>query len=77
MNNWPEYFRAHNYPGVKLGNHSLNCLMYVYADDLLVISNSTEGLQQFVDVIYKHAQEWKLKVMDTTKNKLKKFQICK
>ena len=51
--------------------------MYVYADDLLVISNSTEGLQQFVDVIYKHAQEWKLKVMDTTKNKLKKFQICK
>ena len=26
-----------------------------------VISNSPEGLQQFLDVIYKHAQEWKLK----------------
>ena len=27
-----------------------------------VISNSPEGLQQSVDVIYKHAQEWKFKV---------------
>ena len=26
-----------------------------------VISNSPEGLQQSLDVIYKHAQEWKLK----------------
>ena len=29
INDWPQYFRAHNCPGVKLGNHSLNCLMYV------------------------------------------------
>ena len=29
------------------------------------------------DRIYKHAQEWKLKVTDKTKNKLNKFQICK
>ena len=27
-----------------------------------VISNSLEGLQQSLDVIYNHAQEWKLKV---------------
>ena len=60
MNDLPEYFRAHNCPSVKLGNQSLNCLMY--ADDLLVISNSPEGLQQSLNVIYKHAQEWKLKV---------------
>ena len=60
MNDLLEYFRAHNCPGVKLGNQSLNCLMY--ADDLLVISNSPEGLQQSLNVIYKHAQEWKLKV---------------
>ena len=31
----------------------------MYADDL---SNSPEGLQQSLNVIYKHAQEWKLKV---------------
>ena len=34
----------------------------MYADDLLVISNSPEGLQQSLNVIYKQAQEWKLKV---------------
>ena len=34
----------------------------MYADDLLVTSNSPEGLQQSLNVIYKHAQEWKLKV---------------
>ena len=27
MNDLPEYFRAHNCPGVMLGNQSLNCLM--------------------------------------------------
>ena len=43
-----------------LGNQSLNCLMY--ADDLQVISPSPEGLQQSLDVIHNHAQDWKLKV---------------
>ena len=64
MNELPEYFRGHNCPGVKLGNRSLNCLMY--ADDLLVINNSPGGL---LNVIYKHAQEWKLKV-NTRKSKI-------
>ena len=87
MNDLPEYFRAHNCPGIELGNQSLNCLMY--ADDLLVISNSPEGLQQSLNVIYKHAQEWKLKVNTKKSNiiifsgklwikqKQNKFQICK
>ena len=43
-----------------LGNQSLYCLMY--AEDLLVISPPPEGLQQSLDVIHKHAQDWKLKV---------------
>ena len=60
MNDLPQYFRANHCPGVTLGNHSLNYLMY--ADDLLVISPSPEGLQQSINVIKKHAEEWKLKV---------------
>ena len=43
-----------------LGYRSINCLMY--ADDLLVISPSPEGLQQSLNVIHQHAQQWKLKV---------------
>ena len=34
----------------------------MYADDLLVISPSPAGLQQSINVIKKHAEEWKLKV---------------
>ena len=60
MNALPKYFKENKCPGVMLGNQSLNCL--VYADNLLVISPSPEGFQQFLDVIHKHAQEWKLKV---------------
>ena len=36
-----------------------------------VISNSTEGLQHLLDVIYKHDQEWKLKV--NTKNLISSY----
>ena len=85
MNDLPEYFRASKCPGVMLGSQPLNCLMY--ADDLLVLSHSREGLQQSLDVISKHAQEWKLKVntKDRTssylvvieKQKQNRFQIRK
>ena len=60
MNILPQYFRENHCPGVMLGNQSLNCLMY--ADDLLVISPSPEGLQHSINIIQKHAEEWKLKV---------------
>ena len=60
MNDLPEYFRANKCPGVMLGSQPLHCLMY--ADDLLVLSHSREGLQQSLDVIHKYTQEWKLKV---------------
>ena len=60
MNDLPQYLSDNNCPSVTLGNHPLNCLMY--ADDLLLISPSPEGLQQSLNVVHKHAQEWKLKV---------------
>ena len=60
MNDLPQYFKKNKCPGVMIGNQSLSCLMY--ADDLLVIRPSPEGLQQSLDVNNKHAEEWKLKV---------------
>ena len=60
MNDLPQYFRDHRCPGVMLGRHSLNCL--IYADYLLVLSPSPEGLQESINVIKKHAEEWKLEV---------------
>ena len=60
MNDLPQYFKQNKSPGVMLGNRSINCLMY--ADDLFVVSPSPEGLQQSLNVIHQHVQQWKLKV---------------
>ena len=60
MNDLPQYFKESKSPGVMLGNQTINCLMY--ADDLLIISPSPKGLQQSLNVIHRHAQQWKLKV---------------
>ena len=52
------------------GSH-LNCLLY--ADDLLLISTSSEGLQQSLDRLSKYCQDWLLKI-NPTKTKVIEFQ---
>ena len=52
------------------GSH-LNCLLY--ADDLLLISTSAEGLQQSLDRLLKYCQDWLLKI-NPTKTKVIVFQ---
>ena len=44
----------------------------MHADDLLVISSCPDGLQQSLDVIHKHVQDWKLKV-NTKKSNINIF----
>ena len=52
------------------GSH-FNCLLY--ADDLLLISTSAEGLQQSLDRLSKYCQDWLLKI-NPTKTKVIVFQ---
>ena len=52
------------------GSH-LNCLLY--ADDLLLISHTAEGLQQSLDRLSKYCQDWLLKI-NPTKTKVIVFQ---
>ena len=52
------------------GSH-LNCLLY--ADHLLLISTSAEGLQQSLDRLSKYCQDWLLKI-NPTKTKVIVFQ---
>ena len=61
MNDLQQYFKESKYPGAMLGNRTINCLMY--ADDLLIISPSPEGLQQSLNVIHRHAQQWSSKLI--------------
>ena len=44
----------------------------MYADDLLLISPTPEGLQQSLNVVHKHAQEWNSKL---TQKKIKCHHI--
>lgn len=70
MNDIPEKLRKEGCLGVKLKNQLLNCLMF--ADDLILISQTAEGLQNSLNVLNKHANEWKLKI-NTSKTKVMIF----
>lgn len=51
---------------VKLHSTSLNCLFY--ADDLVLLSSSADGLQNCINKIYGYCMKWKLHVnIDKTK----------
>ena len=55
---------------VSLGGSKVNCLLY--ADDLLVMSNSEHGLQQCLNKINDYTKKWKLQV-NLNKTKLMIF----
>lgn len=60
MNDLPEYLKQHNCPGLTLQNLAINCLMF--ADDLILLSSSAEGLQKSINAVSSHAKSWKLKI---------------
>ena len=43
VNDWPNCFETKKCESIALGVHLINCLMY--ADDIVLLSNSKEGLQ--------------------------------
>ena len=58
-------------PGLILNNAEIKCLLY--ADDLVLLSNSKEGLQQLIDLLQEFCQTWALKV-NMKKTKIMVFQ---
>ena len=70
MNDLPEYLRKSGCKGVEINNNKLNCLMY--ADDLVLISNSAKDLQHSINTLNKHADKWKLKI-NTSKTNIMVF----
>ena len=45
---------------VRLGNTNLNCLLY--ADDLVLLSESQKGLQYFLTKLERYTNRWKLNI---------------
>lgn len=60
MNDLPDFLRNANCKGVNMNDHNFNCLMY--ADDLLLLSESADDLQHSINSLHNYSQEWKLKV---------------
>ena len=58
-------------PGITLTNTEVKCLLF--ADDLLLLSPTKEGLQQQLDLLHKFSQTWALTV-NLTKTKIMIFQ---
>ena len=58
-------------PGLTLNNTEIKCLLY--ADDLVLLSNSKEGLQQLLDHLQQFCQTWALTV-NIKKTKIMVFQ---
>ncbi len=58
-------------PGPTLAESEIKCLLF--ADDLVILSKTKEGLQQLLDIIETFSQTWALK-MNLTKTKIMIFQ---
>ena len=59
MNDIPNLLFDKKCLGIKLEDQNINCSMY--ADDLILISTSANDLQHSLDVLEKHANNWKLR----------------
>ena len=66
INTFAEQLQKSTAPGVTLQDTEVKCLMF--ADDLVLLSSSKEGLQQSLDILHKFSQTWALSInMDKTK----------
>lgn len=60
MNDVPEYLKQNHCLGLSFYERTINCLMF--ADDLIIMSPTAEGLQKSMNTICSHARKWKLKI---------------
>ena len=71
-----QYF--HDISGVTIGNTSINHLNF--ADDLVLISETSTGLQTFVNDLERYCRRWHLS-LDISKTKImifnEKYEVCR
>ena len=59
--------------GIDIG--MLKLYLLLYADDIVIFSSTSDGLQKGLDVLSEYCQKWKLTV-NTEKSKKRKGGIC-
>jgi hypothetical protein len=60
INNLVDYLNKDNTDPVVIGDTSVNILLY--ADDIVLFSQSKEGLQNSLNILHDFCYTWKLKV---------------
>ena len=60
VNDLPQKLAEGNTTPVAIAGKNINCLMW--ADDIIILSKTKEGLQQCLDNMYKYCQKWKLEI---------------
>ena len=56
----PNCFETEKCEPIALGDHLVTCLMYV--DDIVLLSNSKEGLQNSLSNLKEFCDSWNLKI---------------
>ena len=60
VNDLPNCFETEKCVPIALGDHLVNCLMYT--DDIVLLSNSKEGLQNYLSYLKEFCDYWNLKI---------------
>ncbi len=71
MNELAKVLEQSSAPGLTL--HDSNIKFLLFADDLVLLSPTEEGLQQNLDILHKFCQTWALSI-NTNKTKILTFQ---
>ena len=74
INDISDILRNSHCDPVSISNHPVN--MLAYADDILLLSKSQEGLQKSLDTLYDYCNKWQL-VVNENKTKIMVFNKVK
>ncbi len=61
INDLPSYLQT-CFDSVELQYKKLDCLMYMYTDDIVIFSTSLNGLQQKLKLLEKYCSDWCMKI---------------
>ena len=70
VNDIPELLQAGNCDPAHLNNTNINALLY--ADDMLLLSTSEQGLQKAINILQTYCKKWQL-VVNQSKTKIMVF----
>ena len=60
INDIEEHFELKGFKGIDIG--TLKMFLLIYADDIVILSESEEGLLQGLDILQEYCDRWKLTV---------------